>query len=179
MKKILLALGITGIAVGGVVALQPSEQEQIATQVLETHPKTIVWDKPTTDAEWAEDVKKENFDIRSTGVLETMIESHTAKLAREEKEFVKYRDCFDCVYYEFYEGFINSGWAEEDAVLEATKQANEAINNRALSIEKLKQSVERMEKEVELRSKGFVIVEGETEALGGSIPENRIRKIND
>lgn len=149
----------------------------------------IQWDKPTTDAGWAEDVKRENFDIKSTGVLETMIESHTAKLEREIVAFKKYQECPECIYYEFYEGFIQSGYTEQDAQAEAAKQRDEAIANRAWSIEKLRQSVERMNKEVELRQKGFLVVElggeyfnadGQMHTmLGASLPPERIRHIHD
>lgn len=153
-----------------------------ATQNLGAEPAYIElqWSKPTTDAQWAEDVKRENFDIKSTGVLNTMIETHTSKLEREIQAFKKYEDCPECIYYEFYEGFINSGYTEAEAVAEATKQRDEAIASRAWSVEKLRQSVERMNKEVELRQKGFVVVEGEeTGLLGSSVPPERIRKIHD
>lgn len=169
LKKIIL--GIAGLSLAGVIVsnqLVEPTQEFVA----------ISWEKPSTDGQWAEDVKKENFDIKSTGVLETMIESHTAKLQREEKEFEKYQNCLDCIRWEFRESLsqMMSG-AELDAEVE--KQAQEAYNNRLRSVEKLRQSVERMEKEVELRQKGFVIVEGESLNLGASVPANRIRKIND
>jgi hypothetical protein len=176
-KKIILGILGTGILVGGAVVLQSSEKEQIAEEVLITNPKTVGWTKPVTDAEWADDVKKENFDIKSTGVLETMLESHTAKLAREEKAYAKYRDCPDCIRYEFRES-LSSIFSGVELETEIEKKAQEAINNRAWSVEKLRQSVERMQNEIRLRDKGFVIVEGETLILGG-LGDKIIRKIND
>lgn len=145
-----------------------------ATLVSQTRqPQTfgaLGWDRPTTDEEWAEDVKKENFDSRSTRVLNTMIETHTAKLEREEKEFQRFldmeaggQDPTQYLYWEWLESLSASypneprAWIESEAL----KQAREQYNRELRSIEKLKQSIERMEKEVELRDKGFVIVEGE------------------
>lgn len=164
-KKIIAGVGIAGsIALGAAL----NEPDPVYTK--------LEWDKPTKDSEWAEDVKKENFDIKSTGVLETMLESHTAKLAREELELKKYQECPQCIYYEFYEGFIADGWSENDAVAEATKQAQEATDNATWSVEKLRQSVERMQAELDLRAKGYVVEE--KDATKNTDPD-KIRKIND
>ena len=145
-NKILITVGVaSALIVGGIVS-QPEEK-----------PFTVItWEKPKSDAQWAEDVKKENFDIKSTGVLEQMIESHTLKLAREEKAYEKYRDCPDCIRYEFREQLSQSltGQELED---EIEKQTLEAIKNREWSIEKLRQSIERMQKEIELREQGKVL----------------------
>jgi hypothetical protein len=68
-KNILITLGIAGaLTLGGLTTDK-------STPVLG-------WEKPQNDSEWAEDVKKENFDIKSTGKLQEMITSHTEKLAR-------------------------------------------------------------------------------------------------
>ena len=122
-------------------------------------PALIQWDKPTTDAQWAEDVKAENFDIRSTGVLQTMIESHSSKLAREEQAFIKYQECPECILYEKKETLRSSypdmTQAEIDA--EAQSAADTDIKQRQWGIEKIKQSLERMNKEIELRANNKVI----------------------
>lgn len=180
--KIIVPVVGAAAVVGGLMlfgAIQPSP-----ITLNPTTAKHVVWDKPTTDAQWAEDVKKENFDIKSTGVLDTMITTHTDKLAREEEAFTKISQCLDCNYWEAREGFASSypDMSEAELHAEATKQAQEKYNSALWSIEKLKQSVERMNKEVELRDKGFVVVEGEKRKgvlFGGTVPPDRIRHIND
>jgi hypothetical protein len=176
-----LLLGAAGLLIlGGGVAAEIFTPDTVTLDTATA--KGVVWNKPTTDAQWAEDVKKENFDIKSTGVLETMIEAHTTKLEREIQALKKYEQCPECIYYEFYEGLIDSGYTEEDAVAEAAKQRDEATAQRKWSVEKLQQSIERMNKEVELREKGFVVVEGEKKPknlLGSSVPPDRIRHIHD
>src|SRR3990167_2704613 len=65
--------------------------------------QVVVWDKPTTDAEWAEDVKVESFDIKSTGKLTEMRDTHVAKLTRVQegkKEVFECRPCIDFKYKE-------------------------------------------------------------------------------
>lgn len=177
MNKTIAAAAVAAALLGGSIYISQDDAVQAG------------WDRPTTDAEWAEDVKKENFDIKSTGVLEQMIESHTEKLAREARAFQKYEQCPECIYYEFYEQFIASGYSEADAEDEAIKQRDDTISQRKQSIQKLQQSIERMEKELELREKGFVVVAAEPEALEiegdavmmelESVPPERIRHIND
>jgi len=163
---------------GGAKLLEPEEKEEIATDVLKTHPKNVTWDKPDTDLEWAEDVKKENFDIKSTGKLEEMITAHTEKLAREEQAYAKHTRCPECIR-EDYREILESSMTGDELETEIEKQTNEDINNRLWSIDKLKQSLERMHKEVELRDKGVVVVEGEASMLLGGVKGKIIRYIND
>lgn len=175
---ILGGLAAAAVVGGGVLAIQPDE-------IKLKNPQKIVWEKPTTDEQWAEDVKAENFDIKSTGVLETMIDSHVTKLSKNEKAFEKYQNCKDCLYWEKYYQLrdaypdMSKSWVED----EARAAADTEYAQRLWEIEKIQQSVERMHKEIELREKGFVVVEGEkkTDLLGGisSVPPERVRKIND
>jgi len=72
IKKIGLGGGIIALLLSGVSLFGATSNTE------------IVWDKPTTDVSWAEDVKKENFNIKSTAVLNTMIASLTTKLERED-----------------------------------------------------------------------------------------------
>lgn len=180
-KKILLALLGTGAVVGGVVAIQPED-----TAIKLDNPQVISWNKPTTDAQWAEDVKKENFDIKSTGKLEEMIASHTSKLAREEADFEKFvemqkqgDDPVKFLYWQKRDELQKSypDMSENELTTEAQNQAQTEYNQKLWEIEKLKQSIERMNKEVELRQKGFVVVDDGMLKLGsqGKI----IRQIND
>lgn len=182
-----LLIGAAGFLIFGGIAASGVLTPQGVTLDTATA-KKVVWDKPTTDAQWAEDVKKENLNIKSTGVLEKMIETHTAKLEREKTNVDKYAEMEaagqDPVQYLYW------GWLENlratypdlsnnELEAEALKQAQEQYAREAWSIEKLQQSIERMNKEVELRKKGFLVVEGETTLLGASVPPERIRHIND
>ena len=144
--------------------------------------KAITWEKPVTDAQWAEDVKKENFDTRKTQALEVMVESHTNKLAKNEKAFEKYKNCLDCIYWEKYYQLKDSypDMSKAELETEARNATNTDYNQRLWEIEKIQQSVERMDKEIELRDKGFVVVEGEevTTGLFGGKPY-AIRHVTD
>lgn len=152
-KLIIISVGLA-LVVGGIAVLLPDAQA-----IILDNPQTILWVKPITDTQWAEDVKVENFDIKSTPVLKEMIESHTEKLAREEDAYIKYQECPQCILYEVKEHlrntYPNMTAAEVDA--DATKQADIETNQRLQSIEKLKQSIERMNHEVDLRWKGAVV----------------------
>lgn len=183
LKKIIVSAGVAVAVVGAVIAL-PSDQIRLENA------RKIQWDKPLTNAGWAEDVKQENLDIKSTPVLEIMIDSHTAKLQREEERFAKFLEMeaagqnpVQYLYWEYLENlrlsYPNepSSWHESEAL----KQAQEQFDRELWSIEKLRQSVERMNKEVELRDKGFVVVEGEgraSEGFFGGEPY-AVRVIND
>lgn len=168
---IILALGI-----GGSLYLTSDSEPQVGagTKITLEAPQVVVWDKPKTDAEWAEDVKKENFDIKSTGKLTEMRDVHVEKLALVEQNMSEIFDCRECVEYRARKD--NPTWSEIDIdnyYLQELSKAN-------WEVEKLKQSIERMEKELELRGKGFVLVEGEKTGLFGSIgTPYAVRKIND
>ena len=173
MKKIIFII-LVPILLAFVVAYFTAREKNVGAVQEYT---VISWQKPTTDAGWAEDTKKEALDFRSNQVLDEMLASHSAKLAREIEAFKKFEACRDCIIWEKKEQLSSmlSG-AELDA--EATKAADDEIAQRKWSIEKLRQSVERMEKEIELRDKGYLIVGG-SENLGGQVSENRIRYIHD
>mgnify|MGYP001562723532 CR=1 FL=1 len=162
IKKWLFWLFIGGTALAAGTQFLP-EKPQVSLDVATA--KHIQWNKPTTDEGWAEDVKAENFDIKSTPVLQKMIVAHTEKLAREEKAFAKYVEMEkggqDPVLY-IYWGWIDRlkemypNEPEAWYSTEARKIAQQEYDLALTSIEKLKQSVERMHKEVELRQKGKV-----------------------
>lgn len=136
------------------------------------NPQVIVWDKPKTDEEWAEDVKQESFHIKSTGVLEEMTKTHTDKL-NKFLEMDELTICPECIKYRLGKAYPDASESEINKLF-----ANE-LSSYTWQVEKLKQSVERMDKELELRSKGFVVVEGEEGLFGGFKDEKYVRKIND
>lgn len=182
-----LLLGAAGLLIlGGAVANEILSPTGVALDTASA--KKVVWDKPKTDAQWAEDVKRENFDIKSTGVLEKMIETHTTKLEREKASVDKYaemeaagQDPVQYLYWEWLENLRASypDLSKNELEAEALKQAQEQYAREVWSVEKIQQSVERMNKEVGLREKGYLVVEGETTLLGSSVPPERIRHIND
>lgn len=124
--------------------------------------QVVRWEKPDTDAEWADDVKAESFDIKSTKKLEEMHTAHVEKLKRVREGKAEVFDCPECIRFQAKQN--NPEWTTEE--IEAHYQDELAKAN--WEVEKLEQSVERMQKELELRDKGFVIVEGEKEPLFGS-----------
>lgn len=135
-------------------------------------------EKNLTDAEWAEDVKKENLDIKSSGVLREMLASHKEKMVQEEVFLLKFKECPECIRYELRQFFIETyGMTGRELEVEVEKTFNERYLNEKEGHDSLRLSVERMEKELELRQEGFVIVEGEKPTDG--FEESKIRKIND
>lgn len=139
--------------------------------------QTFAWEKPKTDKDWAEDVKAENFDIKSTGKLEEMIEAHAKKLERivADDEII---ECPECVRYKLKKQF-EKDYQDKELTDLIESEFQQTLANHNWDIEKLNQSLERMTKEIELRKKGFVMVEGESEILGGNIDPKYIRHIND
>ena len=171
MLKYLVALiAITGI--GG--AYYGVQQFGAAPKVTLDNPQVVVWTKPTTDAGWAEDIKAENFDIKSTGKLTEMRDVHVAKLKRVEEGKREVFECRECIDFKYKQA--NPDWKQIDV---DNNYANE-LAQANWEVEKLKQSVERMDNELRLRDKGFVVVEGEAVGLfGGSVDPQYVRKIND
>jgi hypothetical protein len=170
LKIIGTGAAITLLLGGSYAAQQFGAQPQVTLD----NPQQVVWDKPTTDEQWAEDVKKESFHIKSTGKLEEMRDTHAAKLQRVIDAFDEELNCEECLRFKLRKE--HSDWTGEDL-------DNAYINRVAQAtweVEKLQQSVERMDNELRLRESGFVAVEGEDEGLFGSLTKPyAIRQIND
>ena len=111
---------------------------------------TIEWKKPTTDAEWMEDVKAENFDLKSTGVLNEMLSSHIKKLEQVSQNFKEYKDFPDYMKFQ-----IKSNSTLTDA--EVNEIYQQRYQDFLFTTEKLAQSIERMEMELDLRKRGVVV----------------------
>ena len=114
------------------------------------NPQVIIWQKPTTDAEWAEDVKVEGFEHRADAILQEMIDVHKAKLLRVIEGNRETLECMECIKFKLRQA--NPDWSVQDVNNEYQNQVNQAT----WEVEKLKKSVERMEKEMELRKAGKV-----------------------
>lgn len=166
-KIILGGIGATLIVGAGVFILQPEDKVTL------DNPQLIVWEKPTTDEAWVEDVKVESFDIKSTEVLETMRDTHRAKLEKVVNGKREVFECPQCIKFDLE--VAHPEWSATDIDNEYQNQVKQAT----WEVEKLKQSIERMEKELELRDKKFVVVEGESMPVFGSVNSKYIRHIND
>ena len=142
-KWLLLGTVVSAATVGAVIL---PEKPKVTLD----NPRVIVWQKPTTDAEWAEDVKKEGFEHRADAILQEMIDVHKAKLLRVIEGNRETLECMECVKFRLRQG--NPEWSVTDINNEYQNQVNQAT----WDIEKLKQSIERMEKEMELRKAGKV-----------------------
>lgn len=150
-KTIIAGVGVGAVALGGVALLNRTDNA-----ITLENPQEIVWVKPTTDIGWARDVQIESLDIRRDATLTKMIATHTAKLAKEEEAYIKYQTCPQCVRFEWWERLRGSGMRGQALEDEADAQAAQDIRQRLWSIEKLKQSIERMDKELDLRARSAV-----------------------
>ena len=146
-KKLIIGTGVGLALTAGVVGAitLPSEPK-----VTLDNPQVISWTKPTTDAEWAEDVKAEGFEHRADAILQEMIDVHKAKLLRVIEGNRETLECMECIKFKLRQA--NPDWSVADVNSEYQNQVNQAT----WEVEKLKQSVERMEKEMELRRNGKV-----------------------
>ena len=176
--KLVIGAGVGLSLIAGTLTLLPNDPT-----ITLNNPQKIVWTKPTTDAQWAEDVKAENFDIKSTGVLQTMRDTHAAKLQRIIKNNKKIVECPDCIRYDIranLQSRIDGGEVIENLEVSVENEYQNQLASYQGDIEKLTQSVERMDNELRLREKGFVVVEGEETGLLGSLKKPyAVRKIND
>lgn len=171
MRKILLALAafLTATASYGL-----NQHFSGPAKITLDNPQKIEWHKPTTDADWAEDVKKENFDIKSTSKLHEMRRVHADKLQRVTEIGAKVVECGECVRYELQKANPNAKPTEIELMYQ------EQLAQYQWHVEKLKQSIERMDAELRLRNEGFVTVEGENKPLfGGNRSPQYVRTIND
>lgn len=186
MKKIIAGiLAVLTVTGGGVYyAAQPAK-------VKVQDPLTLKWERPATDAEWNDDVKLEYVDIRGTKVLGEMLEGQKSKLKDNEEAFAKYRlmesagiDPVKVLYVEMYQKLKEAypDISESDLAIEALSEATKNYSQQLWEIEKNKQSIERIEKELELRKKGYVKIKGDktpTDFFGAELPEDRVRTVID
>ena len=153
-------MGLLSISGGTYYSVQ---QLGAAPKVTLENPQVVQWTKPVTDAQWAEDVKAENFDIKSTGKLTEMRDIHAEKLLQVHAGKKEIFECRPCIDFKYKEANPTATQAEIDA-----NYADE-LSKANWEVEKLKQSIERMDNELRLRDKGFVVVKGEKQPLFGSI----------
>ena len=135
-KKWLIAIFIGTSAIAMVGEILP-EKPLPTYQVIE-------WIRPTTDAEWAEDVKAESLNLRFDYQLQEMLTSHQAKLEKFLEDN-KISACPECIKFDLKKANPEMSIAEID-ILYA-----EQLAGYNWEIDKLNQSVERLQKEIELR----------------------------
>lgn len=177
MKYVIIPLLIASIIT--LVFLNYPKKPKLGSQ-------TISWVKPTTDDGWAEDVKQENFDIKSSDVLQQMLSDSNAQLVVDQKILQKFIDCPQCINYDWYQGFLAEGYTDINAHAEADKQTLAGQNNIQFSVDKLTQSIERINHELDLRARGIVVPDKKdikgtpTKATDlQKVAPKYIRKIND
>lgn len=169
--------GIIGVVALGGVGGVVYQNFGVAPKVTLDNPQVIQWTKPSTDAGWAEDVKAENFDIKSTGKLTEMKEVHEAKLLRVQTGKKEVFECRPCIDFKYKEANPSATQAEINA------NYTDELAKANWEVEKLKQSVERMDNEFRLREKGFVVADKTKEGVKTKQLDldkaTIIRKIND
>ena len=163
-KTLILTLLIPtafGLGAVGVENLRP------APPITLENPQVVDWVKPTTDAEWAEDVKEESLHLKYDEQLAAMLFSHKEKLvALEEDKKVEF-ECPECVRWEL--ATENPDWTQREIDARYQRELNSSI----WEVEKLKQSIERIEKEIALRKSGFVEVKKDSFVPAGDIERKK------
>lgn len=186
MKKIIAGiLAVLTLTGGGVYyAAQPPK-------VKVQDPLTLKWERPTTDEEWNRDVKLEYVDIRGTEVLQTMLVAQKAKLEKQKEAFARYDliretgiEPVNFLTNEWYAklDYLQPQMTKDERLAEARIQAELQYNQEKWEMEKIAQGIERIEKELELRRKGYVKIKGEktvTDFFGAELPEDRVRNVID
>jgi len=111
--------------------------------------QTVNWTKPTSDKDWAEDVKASGLNYRLDFQLEEMKESLETKIVNVQKKLYDKATLYpDAIRYEYIEQGI-----EEP---ELTKQVNERIAQYKFEYEVMAMNIERINKEIDLRKRGKV-----------------------
>ncbi len=189
--KTKIAMFLAGAAVvGGGIGAGMLMEDAPAPLLDKTVFEVIEWQKPTTDADWAKDTTLENLDLKTDEQLAEMKESHERKLAKFEEQIDDLNRCPECRRIELEKNMLSSLIQElgtSSAQVEVDAQFAEGVENLKWEYEKLKQSVERINKEIELRAKGYVV----TDKIGTKddlkprkaselrdIPPERVRKLN-
>jgi hypothetical protein len=134
---------------------------------------------PSKDSQWAEDVKAENLDVKYDYQLQEMLDSHTEKVLKVEKDLDVFTNWPDVKRHELtnqYTQMFKDAKVKENGKLEG-KTLQEWIDEEFESqqlfytwkVAKLNQSNLRIAKEIKLRATGYLEVK--EEQLKGTLPE--------
>jgi len=171
VKKHIYIAGIVAIFVIAVVSIFVGinqKKSQFGQAVRLENAQKIDWKKPKTDAQWAEDVKEESLHLKFGDQLSDMKQSHEAKLPHLLRDLREFQECPECVRWELGQRFksdfdelgleYNQKFEGKSVDEWVESEFQEASSTKVWEVEKLQQSIERINKEIELRKKGFVFV---------------------
>lgn len=171
--KFLIGLILATTVAGGIVVYSLTNDSFGAPIKLE-NPSKVNWKKPTTDAQWAEDVKEESLHLKFNKQLDKMKVSHEDKLPRLQKDMDELMGCPECVRWDLrsqFEGMFDDAGLRYNQKLEGKnlqqwidEEFDSASSTKHFEYEKLQQSIERIDNEIRLRDKGFVTVIDRIEA---------------
>lgn len=162
-KYLIYSILITGVLVAGVFAYsyEPEYGADIVYQ-------TVNWEKPITDEGWAEDVKAESLHFKFDYQLDEMEISHSKKVPIVQEDLNRFIDCPECIKWELKQEFIQMF---EDLKVALDKQLEDKTLQEwideeftsqlayySFKVDKLNQSVERIQNEKRLRKEGFVTI---------------------
>jgi len=152
---------------------------------LEKLDKIQEWElaKPSKDEEWAEDVKKENLDVKFDYQLQEMLDSHAEKVLKVEKDLDEFTNWpqvrLHGITKQFEQMFKDQGNPTEIEGKTLQQWIDEEFESQQLyytwKVGKLNQSVERIAKEIELRASGHLEVK--EEKLKGTLPEGSTLRV--
>ena len=133
--------------------------------------------KPSKDQDWAEDVKKENLDVKFDYQLNEMLDSHAEKVLKVEKDLDIFTNSPDVKRYKLIQWFIQMFEQQGNPIEIEGKTFQQWVDEEFESqqlyyiwkVAKLNQSIERIAKEIELRVDGYLEVK--EEELKGTLPE--------
>src|SRR3990167_9294218 len=139
--------------------------------------------KPSKDSDWAEDVKKENLDVKFDYQLDEMLDSHAEKVVKVEKDLDVFTRWPDVKRYEITQQFdkMFKDAGDPPDIEGKTKQQwiDEEFDSQQLYYTwkkaKLEQSVLRIAKEIELRVSGYLEVK--EEKLNGTLPVGSVIRV--
>ena len=141
-------------------------------------------DKPSTDEEWVEDVKTENLDVKFDYQLQEMLDSHSDKVLKVEKDFDVFTNWPQVKTYEFTQQFTqmfeDQGNPADFEGKTLQQWIDEEFESQQLTytwkVAKLNQSVERIAKEIELRASGYLEVKDDRGIEAGTFERIDIDK---
>lgn len=117
--------------------------------------EVLQWERPKTDVEWAEDVKRESLNFRFDYQLAEMLSSHIFKRDEIAKDLQKYVDCPECIKYDIGQT-LKTDFKDSELEQKVNEMFNEQLLQKRQDYQMIARSVERIEKEIDLRKSGIV-----------------------
>lgn len=174
-KKIITSFLVGATLAGGSVgagALLDTPKDQQFPVIETTGFDSLAWDKPVTDDGWAEDVKGDYLHIKTDAQLEEMLASHTQSLAFISQEVDDWNACPECKDFELSKNYPELTNKEHTDMLAENKE------NLQREYQKLRQVVERITKEIDLRERGVVATDEKVRINKLNIAPDKVRVLN-